>query len=620
MASGKKKSKSKGKTLALNEFLQTDDGTVPSHVPTPAAGSSSWAAEMDNIDNEDGEELRSTFDRSKLPTAPKAARGPDIDVNSIPDNKPFTAFVGNLPYDVSEDKIAQFFEGRNLNVEGVRLPNENGRQRGFGYVEFMTKEDLVSAVSLTEEMFNGRKLRIDLAGTSGGDRDRDGSGRSDRNDWRGGGDPDRTEGDWRRRDPAPFGGNDRGGDRFSDRGDRFSDRGGDRFGDRDRFSDRGGSRGFSDRGGDSYRERRGFGDRDRDGYGDRGGGRYGDRDSGFGGRRDNGFGGRDDRYYDRRDGDRGGRFDDRRGGGFDDRRGFRNDDRRSGGDRYGGRSGYDDRGYGGRRDGYRRDDDGGGRYGGQREDRGGSRDGSQEGPRERPRLNLQPRTKPVEPPTAEESRKSSIFGSAKPVDTAAKEREIEEKLKKLDTSVHYTSEESRDSYRDSRGGGRPRRDSDRSDGSHGGGRERRLSSSSGPSRRDSDTSRQSDDSHPGDREGRAGSRDDRKMVPAPPPKENAWSKPRSEAVTRPAEPSRQMSGGSSDQDYGHREARRPSDEGRRSGYGRGSNQDNKRDRQDHKRREKQLPRSLDDLPKLEEGPVRDWADQNKYALIGSDED
>ena len=46
---------------------------------------------------------------------------------------------------------------------------------------------------------------------------------------------------------------------------------------------------------------------------------------------------------------------------------------------------------------------------------------------ERPRLNLQKRTKPVETaaPTAE---KSSIFGGAKPVDTARKEREVEEQL------------------------------------------------------------------------------------------------------------------------------------------------------------------------------------------------
>ena len=47
----------------------------------------------------------------------------------------------------------------------------------------------------------------------------------------------------------------------------------------------------------------------------------------------------------------------------------------------------------------------------------------------------------MEKVSSEASRQSSIFGSAKPVDTAAKEREIEEKMKKLDAASHFTSEE-----------------------------------------------------------------------------------------------------------------------------------------------------------------------------------
>lgn len=50
-------------------------------------------------------------------------------------------------------------------------------------------------------------------------------------------------------------------------------------------------------------------------------------------------------------------------------------------------------------------------------------------PKERPKLKLQPRSKPIESETQEVSN-SAIFGGAKPVDTAAREREIEEKLAK----------------------------------------------------------------------------------------------------------------------------------------------------------------------------------------------
>ena len=55
-------------------------------------------------------------------------------------------------------------------------------------------------------------------------------------------------------------------------------------------------------------------------------------------------------------------------------------------------------------------------------------------PPERPRLQLQPRTKPLEDKSGGRERgeggraSSSIFGQAKPVDTAAREREIEERL------------------------------------------------------------------------------------------------------------------------------------------------------------------------------------------------
>lgn len=61
--------------------------------------------------------------------------------------------------------------------------------------------------------------------------------------------------------------------------------------------------------------------------------------------------------------------------------------------------------------------------------------GSFPGPTQRPKLNLKPRSAPKEEetsaaPAAQSSRAASIFGEAKPVDTAAREREVEERLQK----------------------------------------------------------------------------------------------------------------------------------------------------------------------------------------------
>lgn len=44
-----------------------------------------------------------------LPTAPKAARGIDDYSDKIPNQPPYIAYLSNLPYDVDEDEIANFF-------------------------------------------------------------------------------------------------------------------------------------------------------------------------------------------------------------------------------------------------------------------------------------------------------------------------------------------------------------------------------------------------------------------------------------------------------------------------------------------------------------------------------
>lgn len=44
-----------------------------------------------------------------LPTAPKAARGLDDYSDKIPQQPPYIAYLSNLPYDVDEEEIADFF-------------------------------------------------------------------------------------------------------------------------------------------------------------------------------------------------------------------------------------------------------------------------------------------------------------------------------------------------------------------------------------------------------------------------------------------------------------------------------------------------------------------------------
>lgn len=65
-------------------------------------------------------------------------------------------------------------------------------------------------------------------------------------------------------------------------------------------------------------------------------------------------------------------------------------------------------------------------------------------PRERPKLVLAPRTKPIENVPAKESVPSAaIFGNAKPVDTTQREKEIEEKLAREQSEVKTDSKDKR---------------------------------------------------------------------------------------------------------------------------------------------------------------------------------
>ncbi|XP_060077295.1 eukaryotic translation initiation factor 4B-like isoform X3 [Ylistrum balloti] len=682
---GKKKQKMKGTKMALTDFLSDDKiGNQDSGGGSNSYGSGSyggrdsrgyggkvdWAAEMDSLsmdDMGDMEYVKPMIDRSKLPTAPKASRGPDVDMSKVPTNPPFTAFIGNLPYEASEMSIEDFFQ--KLNVVNVRLPNDGGRLRGFGYVEFADRQSLIDALAMNEETMGGRQIRVDLAGQNqqndrgGGDR-----GGFDKRENDG---PDRTDSDWRRRDPhqdhAPntadserSGGpnrwgsnrddrgppsrggydNDRGGyDRGPSRGSGFS-----RYEEapsRDRYDDRGPSRGYDDRGpqrGGSYnRDDRGP-SRGYDRYEDRGG-----RDGGYGGNRGRGYG----------------RYDDGRGHGD---RGY---------DRDGGRRGYGS--------GYRNDDRGGydNRYGASRYDRS-SQEPSQDAPKERPRLNLQPRTKPVEEvakpqvkAVPAESRSASIFGSAKPVDTAAKEREIEERLKKKEEEYRrgYDDEKENRNYHNNSqsvshsGPARTRHDStEKMEG-----RQRRLSSGSsgkgrpGPhpitspsrSRRDSEISNNSAEVFSGGEDSKdtpkspvsTTQREDVKLVPAPPPSVNIWEKrktdgphtttspPKSESKSAPPQqteasqpaPSawgrgRRMDGHAEDAPSSNAWAKRshdkPNEHHRPAGrggnaWGRGG--------KSHPR-EKVLPKSIEDMPKLENKSKQDWSDKNKFSSLLEDED
>ncbi|KAJ6441572.1 RNA recognition motif containing protein [Purpureocillium lavendulum] len=124
----------------------------------------------------------------------------------IPDKPPFTAHLGNLSYDATNDTLGEFFEG--CEVVSVRIieDRELMRPKGFGYVEFANVDGLKKALELDGESFQGRMIKIKVA-----DPPRGGDSR---------GESSRDLSDWTRKGPLPELPGRSGGRQMSDFGER----------------------------------------------------------------------------------------------------------------------------------------------------------------------------------------------------------------------------------------------------------------------------------------------------------------------------------------------------------------------------------------------------------------
>ncbi|KAI4160532.1 MAG: hypothetical protein LQ342_005639 [Letrouitia transgressa] len=118
--------KTKGQKMDLGTFL-TDSSL------------GSWADEMEDMPMPLREQL-------PLPTKP-----------------PYTVHLGNMSFDATEGDIEDFFFG--CQVTNVRIVEDKieRKPKGFGYAEFATLEGLKKALELNGTQFQGRNMRISVA-------------------------------------------------------------------------------------------------------------------------------------------------------------------------------------------------------------------------------------------------------------------------------------------------------------------------------------------------------------------------------------------------------------------------------------------------------------------------
>ncbi|KAM6176745.1 LOW QUALITY PROTEIN: E3 ubiquitin-protein ligase TRIM38-like [Erethizon dorsatum] len=162
------KKKKKKKTISLTDFLNDSGDTDRGR--THDLKSVSWADETDDLEEgvsarwHSGDEYgygAPRTDLSVLPTAPCASQGPNVDWSHLPKSPPYTAFLGSLPSDLTEDSLKDFFRG--LNIREVYLPRDPcnpKRLKGFGYVEFENLDSLFAALNLSKQCLGKRIIQF----------------------------------------------------------------------------------------------------------------------------------------------------------------------------------------------------------------------------------------------------------------------------------------------------------------------------------------------------------------------------------------------------------------------------------------------------------------------------
>jgi cold-inducible RNA-binding protein len=98
--------------------------------------------------------------------------------SGIEQNMSRKLYVGNLPYDTSDQDLQALFATAG-NVESVQVMRDTatGRARGFAFVEMATEEEAQAAIrQLAEHSLGGRQLTVNEARPKGDSRGGGGGG------------------------------------------------------------------------------------------------------------------------------------------------------------------------------------------------------------------------------------------------------------------------------------------------------------------------------------------------------------------------------------------------------------------------------------------------------------
>lgn len=175
----------KGKKMNLNEFL--GDSTL-----------GSWADEMDALPSApaartDEELARDRHGRGRddfLSTRPDRAPAPPREDLPLPTSPPYTAFIGNLSFQMTEAEMQDHFGAAKIKTVKI-IKDRDEKPKGFGYIEFHDLQGLKDALALNGSELSNRTIRVSVAEPP---KERPGGGFEDSS---------KFDSPWRREGPLP---------------------------------------------------------------------------------------------------------------------------------------------------------------------------------------------------------------------------------------------------------------------------------------------------------------------------------------------------------------------------------------------------------------------------------
>jgi RNA recognition motif-containing protein len=86
----------------------------------------------------------------------------EIDESAIPKEAPFVLYVGNLPFEATQEDVRGFFGECNTIHCVLPFDREKQKPKGFAYVEFADEENLRKGLEYRGQSLMGRQIRVDV--------------------------------------------------------------------------------------------------------------------------------------------------------------------------------------------------------------------------------------------------------------------------------------------------------------------------------------------------------------------------------------------------------------------------------------------------------------------------